>query len=237
MKVEVKKELSETLAQEELLWNQKSRKAWIRDRDRSTKYFHISMMNRRKRNKIDRLQTEDGNWIDDQAQSKNMAVQYFLTLFREEGRDTVEVASETAFPVLDTCEMQSAFEPITTQGVRNAIFGMGPLKAPGIDGIPAGFLQKHWNVLSPGVIQLVLDSFRGRTDIAGVKETLLVLITKIDRPTNLTEFRPIDLCSVLYKAITKIIANKVKPLLPKLIGPYQCSFIPGRQINDNIIMA
>ena len=50
-------------------------------------------------------------------------------------------------------------------------------------------------------------------------------------------FRPISLCTVAYKTVTKIIANRLQLLLPNLIGPNQTSFVPGRHIVDNIVVA
>lgn len=70
-----------------------------------------------------------------------------------------------------------------------------------------------------------------------VNTTLLVLIPKVDHPTSLKMFRPISLCSVAYKTVTKIIANCLKVLLPDLIGPHQTRFVPSRHIIDNIIIA
>ena len=70
-----------------------------------------------------------------------------------------------------------------------------------------------------------------------MNETLLVLIPKVEQPENLREFRPISLCDVIYKIITKIIANRIKGILDEIIGPHQCSFIKGRHITNNIIVA
>lgn len=52
-----------------------------------------------------------------------------------------------------------------------------------------------------------------------------------------TPFRPISLCNVLVKLNTKIIANRLRPMMCKLVGEAQCGFIPGRQAADNIILA
>ena len=52
----------------------------------------------------------------------------------------------------------------------------------------------------------------------------------------MSQLRPIGLCNVAYKAITKAIVNRLKPILAKLIAPTQSSFVPGRQISDNIII-
>ena len=64
-----------------------------------------------------------------------------------------------------------------------------------------------------------------------------MLIPKVEHPDSLRLYRPISLCPDIYKTITKIVANKLKGILPELIGPMQTSFVPGRHITENIIIA
>lgn len=70
-----------------------------------------------------------------------------------------------------------------------------------------------------------------------LNRTLLVLILKIQSPERIAQFRPISLCSVVYKIITKTIVNRLRPSMTRLVGQHQSNFIPGRDIADNIIVA
>lgn len=76
----------------------------------------------------------------------------------------------------------------------------------------------------------------GGAILVGLSEVLLVFIPKIEHPQSITQFRPLSLCNVTYKVITKLITNRLKEVLGELIAPTQSSFIPGRQMTDNVII-
>jgi hypothetical protein len=69
----------------------------------------------------------------------------------------------------------------------------------------------------------------------GVNDTLIVLIPKKNDPEQLTNFRPISLCNVIYKVISKCLVNRFRPLLQDIIAPTQSVFIPGRMIMNVLI--
>lgn len=74
-------------------------------------------------------------------------------------------------------------------------------------------------------------------DIESLNATNIVLIPKCPHPTNLANFRPISLCNVLYKLITKMIVNRFKDVLEMSVDSAQSTFFLGRLISDNILLA
>jgi hypothetical protein len=83
----------------------------------------------------------------------------------------------------------------------------------------------------------VVDFFASGVPPPQASDTHIVLIPKKLVPLVPADFRPISLCNVIYKSISKCIANRLKPHLPDYIHPSQQAFIEGRRISDNIIVA
>ena len=63
-----------------------------------------------------------------------------------------------------------------------------------------------------------------------------LLILSLTRPETVHQFRPIGLCNTLYKTMTKLLVQRLKPFLSDLIHPFQSSFIVGRKASDNVIL-
>jgi hypothetical protein len=114
---------------------------------------------------------------------------------------------------------------------------MGPLKALGPDGFTTSFYQKKWSIVGPEVCDVALHFLNTAHMDGFINATNIALIPKGNNPTNATEFRSISLCNVLYKIIAKVLANKLKVVLPNIISPCQSAFLAGRLITDNIIAA
>ena len=108
---------------------------------------------------------------------------------------------------------------------------------PRPDGFPAHFFQRHWKLCGTQVTSAVLWISRGDDDPMLINDTILVLIPKVDNPHDLSKFRLISLCNVIYKIASKAVANRLKVILPEIISKEQSAFVPGRMITDNIIIA
>ena len=91
--------------------------------------------------------------------------------------------------------------------------------------------------MSDSLFRYVKQVWVNSSLISSINNTLLVLIPKVDRPEFASQFRPTTLCNVIYKIIIKVIVNRVKPMLDGIISPHQSSFILGRTIHHNIIVA
>ena len=125
----------------------------------------------------------------------------------------------------------------TTDEIMEAVFQMGPTKAPWPDGINALFYQKFWHIVGNDVMNVVLDFLNNGVMLPDLNHTNIVLIPKVKNPENMSEYKPISLCNVVYKIISKALANRLKQVRPDIISPTQSAFVPGRLITDNVIVA
>ncbi|KAL9680570.1 hypothetical protein QQ045_018451 [Rhodiola kirilowii] len=127
--------------------------------------------------------------------------------------------------------------PYSETEIREALFQMHPTKAPGEDGFSALFYQKNWSVVKGKVASQVISMLNASKLEEGLNDTLITLIPKVKDPKVVSEYRPISLCNVGAKIVTKALANRLKPILPAIISENQGAFVPGKIISDNIIAA
>ena len=102
------------------------------------------------------------------------------------------------FLPLSNLQMEEVQKPFTMEEVKTSLFAMKPWKAPGVDGIQAGFYQKHWDVLDQNISMEVVRILEGGKMDARMNRTLICLIPKIEAPKLMAQFRPIALYSVAY---------------------------------------
>ncbi|XP_056855051.1 uncharacterized protein LOC130504459 [Raphanus sativus] len=231
----VLKELSDALKAEEMFWKQKSRVFWLREGDRNTKFFHALTKQRRARNKITQLLDENGNIVEDEEGLVAIATSYFRQIFESSNpQDIEEALSEVPTKITEPMN-ESLTAPVTEWEIKLALFAMHPEKAPGPDGMTALFYQKFWD---KDDITLMVNKFLTEGIMPdGLNETNICLIPKTSTPNAMTQFRPISLCNVSYKIISKVLYQRLKKVLPGLISETQSAFVAGRQISDNIMVA
>eukprot|EP00253_Pinus_taeda_P005494 PITA_05494 len=128
-------------------------------------------------------------------------------------------------------------KPVTEAEVSTIIKDMQNGKAPGPDGFNVDFFKACWNVVKRDILDVVEDSRRSKSILKALNTSFISLIPKQDSALTPDKFRPIALCNVVYKIISKILAIILKPLLPSLISGEQSGYVEGRQILDNIIQA
>jgi hypothetical protein len=224
------------LFQEEMLWYQKTRENWVKFGDKNSSFFHAQTIIRRKKNRIHRLQLPNGIWTTDSDILQDEAQKYFKNLFCGEQPNHNRSFIEGHHPTVDDFGISSLTSPVTKAEVTATLNSMKPLKAPGPDGFHCIFFKQYWHIVGDDIFNLVKSAFnRGYFDPT-ISNTLIALIPKVEPPKTYKDFRPISLCNTVYKIITKVLVNRLRPILDNIIGPYQSSFLPGRGTSDNAIV-
>ncbi|KAA3482032.1 reverse transcriptase [Gossypium australe] len=235
--IDTKIHLNMEIEKDEMYWEQRARVNWLQSGDRNTAYFHNCATARRRANIISKLILDDGKEINDASGIHEEVKFYFENLFNTNGvanpREVLEGIEES----ISVEANEDLLAPFSEDGVVTALKGMGPTKAPGPNGFPAIFFQKYWHILGKEVLGFCLGVLNKGKEVDSVNMTNIVLIPKVQNPTLLVNFRPISLCSVLYKLIAKTLANRMQNVMDTCIDQVQSAFIPGRLILDNILLA
>lgn len=126
---------------------------------------------------------------------------------------------------------------IIDEEVTKTIFSMPLNKCPGPDGYSVEFLRSSWSVVGKDVTAAVREFFRNGRLLKDINNTTIALIPKCTQACKLGDFRPISCCNTVYKIISRIICNRLKPVLSSAISPNQAAFLKGRSLGENILLS
>lgn len=227
---ELSSELNLDLEQEECIWKQKPQCNWLQNRDRNTRIFHASTLIRRM-NHVELLRIGNGDWISDKEALKGLVVDYFEKLYSNDDC------------VYRNCNIPNLFSQLEMNILDKGILKIWrlrrlyfPLDLEGSwGGYPAAFFHRLWNILGSNVCNMVKDSIVKGHILERLSDNYFCK-TKGSLLSIHGNFRPISLCNTLYKVISKVIVQRIRPIIKKLICPNQVSFIVGRQIIDHVVV-
>jgi hypothetical protein len=227
------------LRQEEEAWRLRSRALWLKSGDSNTKFFHrLASSNRSKKSiwSID-SNTIGSEPISGQEELKKAAVQHFQQRFiaHSDLHLPEKVSIAGLFPqFISAVEDNELYKPVSLAEIKDILIHFNKERSPGPDGWTSEFFIFFFDLVGEDLLQMVEDS-RTRGKISGsLNATFLVLIPKKSDPLSFNDFRPISLCNLIYKIISKVISNRFKPILERCLSSEQHGFLKGRRIQEAI---
>eukprot|EP00253_Pinus_taeda_P005298 PITA_05298 len=178
----------------------------------TTKFFHKSTMAHRAHNRITKMKDSQGIELVSHNDMESV-----LLVTREDNHNLNR--------------------PVLEEEVSEVINEMQNGKAPSPNGFNVDFFKACWEIVKHDILEVVEDSRRSKKVLKALNASFIAFIPKQENDMTPEGFRPITLCNVVYKIISKVIANRLKPLLPFLISEEQTGYMEGRQILNNIIQA
>lgn len=233
----LKRELRRAQKDEETYWWQKSRDKWLMRGDMNSAFFHNSVKAARAKKHIDKLMNNEGEEVFSEESKGEVAMQFYSDLFKSSSPPPFTSWFHEMHPRVTNQMNAELTKRVTPMEVREAVFSINPSKAPGPDGMSALFFQKFWSVIHEQVVGEVQRFFEKGILPREWNYTHLCLIPKVPEPKCISYLRPISLCSVIYKVISKIMAKRLAPMLQDIISPTQSAFVSDRLMTDNITIA
>ncbi|RVW97910.1 Transposon TX1 uncharacterized 149 kDa protein [Vitis vinifera] len=234
-KKDAKEDYAKWVDLEETHWRQASRELWLKAGDKNTRYFHRMASAHRRVNHMDRIKI-NGIKLTEEREIREGVVNAFMQQFSESSGWKADIGS-LSFNQICVQEAEMLEAPFSEGEVQSALMEMNGDKAPGPDGFSVFFWQCCWDFVKEEILEMFKEFHDQNTFLKSINNTFLVLIPKKGGAEDFGDFRPISLLGGLYKLLAKVLANRLKKVIDKVVSHDQNAFVKGRQILDASLIA
>ncbi|RVW48600.1 putative ribonuclease H protein [Vitis vinifera] len=184
---------------------------------------------------MDRIKV-NGIWLLEEQEVRTGIADAFKQLLTKDSKWKADIGglilNQISQQEADTLEL-----PFTEDEVHSALMDMNGDKAPGPDGFMVAFWQCCWEFVKEEVLEMFKEFHEQNAFLKSFINMFLVLLPKKGGAEELGDFRPISLLGGLYKLLAKVLANRIKKVIGKVVSPDQNAFVMGRQILEASLIA
>lgn len=185
---------------------------------------------------IFQLRNQEGTVSSNTAQMTEYASLFYEELFgpKNTDQDSQTAALDSIDRQLDTRSATQLSAPLTGAEIATTIKKLAEKKSPGPDGFTSEFYKKFKDDIAPMLLNEYTQCLENNSLNQDMCDSTIILLFKKGDRTLLKNYRPISLLSTEYKILSKLLAERLKRVLPSIAGDDQYGFVPGRSINDPI---
>ena len=236
---EIKSKLEEHISEKTRGSLLRSKTQWYEEGEKSTKYFFNLEKRNADKKHIKKLISENGNIISNPTEILKAEQHFYRELYSSRKSsihsDEAKLFFDQELPQLSNDQKLICDNDISIKECYDALLTFKNNKSPGNDGLTSEFYKSFWETISNDLIQCINDIKKFGSLTHSQKQAVITLIEKKGKDRLfLKNWRPISLLNVDYKIITKVLAIRLKQVLPEIIHSDQTAYIKDRNITDTL---
>ena len=232
-------ELNELYADKNMGAFLRSKQVLAENGEKPTKHFFLLEKFQQDKKTIKMLKTPENVTIEGDKNILQYLQNFYQKLFTK--ANTAENIQNELLQkvqkVVPNSMHDNLIEEITLEEIKNALKTCEDFKSPGLDGITYEFYKKFIHLIGEDLKDIFNFSLFNKKQLPQSSDVAIISLTpKGGDLSNANNWRPISLLNCDYKIITKILANRLKPILPKIIGEQQTCTVGNRHISSNLLL-
>ncbi|XP_040990961.1 uncharacterized protein LOC121238187 [Juglans microcarpa x Juglans regia] len=167
------------------------------------------------------MSLSDGIVLTTPVEIHKSAVDYFQNFLGQSATHVLPNLNDLVSPIITNKENLAIGRAPTIEDVKDALFTIPIESSLRLDTFGSDFFRDCWGLVKDDLLAATKDFFQNYFFLRCFTASAIVLIPKMDKPTGFDKFRPISLCSMVYKICSKLIVARLTSLLPKMISQEQ----------------